>query len=164
MPQVLIYLIVNHQGTETWGAHGVDGLDDLSTVVRVHGRQQAARLDAMLDDSRRQRRRFRAMQKPMRLLLAQSLDRVSPRRRLRLELLSERLRELRVSVSAATVGLCPLALRPVGRTIRHVVLGVLLATECTQRCTFLFISAGGWSEVVRGQLPEREVEPWPRQI
>ena len=159
----MIYLIVYHQGAETWGAHGVDCLDDLGTVVRVHGRQQAARLDAVLDDSKRQRVGFRAMRKPMHLLLCQSLDRVSPRRRLRLELLSERLRELRVSVAAAAVGLCSLALRPVGRTIRHGVFGVLLAAERTQRRTFLLISASGRSEVVRGQLPEREVEPWPRQ-
>jgi hypothetical protein len=103
------------------------------------------------------------MRKPMGLLLCKSLDRVSPRRRLRLELLSERLRELRVSVSARTMGLRSLTLRPIGRTIRHGVLGVLLAAECTQRSTFLLISAGGRSKVVRGQLPEREVEPWPRQ-
>lgn len=141
----------------------MDCLDDLGTVVRVHGRQQAARLDAVLDDSRRQCRRFRTMRKPMCLLLPQSLDRISSRRCLRLEFLRERLRELRVSVSAATVGLCTLALRPVGRTVRHVVFGILLATERTQRRSFLFVSAGGRSEVVRGQLPEREVETRPRQ-
>jgi hypothetical protein len=140
----------------------MDRLDDLGTVVRVHGRQQATRLNAVFDDRRRQRCRFRAMRKPMRLLLSQSLDRVSSRRRLCLEFLRERLRELRVSVSACTVGLRTLALRPVGRTVRHVVFGVFLATERTQRRSFLFVSAGGRSEVVRGQLPECEVEAWPR--
>jgi hypothetical protein len=97
------------------------------------------------------------------LLLRQPLDREAPRRRLRLEFLRERLRELGVSVPPGTVGLRSLTLRPVGRTISHGVLGIFLAAECTQGSTFLLVPTGRWREIVRRQLPEREVESWPRQ-
>ena len=62
-------LVVDHQRAEARGTHDVNRLDDLSAVVRVHGRQQAAWLDAMFDDSRRQRRSLGAMRKPVCLLL-----------------------------------------------------------------------------------------------
>ncbi len=73
-------------------------LDDLNTVVRIHRRQQATRLYAMLDNNRRQRRSLGAMCKPMCLLLRQPLYRIPPRCRLRLKFLRKSLRELCISI------------------------------------------------------------------
>ena len=63
------YLVVDHQRAEARCTHGVNRLDDLSAVVRIHRRQQAARLDAMFDDSRRQHCSLGAMREPVCLLL-----------------------------------------------------------------------------------------------
>jgi len=143
------YLVVDHQRAEARCAHDVNRLDDLSAVVRIHRRQQAARLDAMFDDSRRQRRSLGAMREPVCLLLRQPFDRVPSRCRLRLEFLHERLRELRVSVSPRTVKMRALTLRPIRRTVRHVVLGILLPTERAQRSPFFLVPSSRGSEVVR---------------
>lgn len=139
-------------------------LDDLSAKVRIHGRQQAARLYAVLDDRRCQRRSLWAMREPMCLLLRQPLDRVPPRCRLRLELLREGLCKLRVSVPLAAVGLRALTLRPIGRTVRNGVLGILLPAKRAQRSAFLLVPGGRRGKVVRRQLPECEVKSWSRQI
>jgi len=83
----------------------------------------------MLDNSRRQRRSLRTMREPVRLLLRQPLDREPTRCRLRLELLRERLRKLRVSVPPRAVRLRALTLHPIRRTVRKVVLRVLLPAK-----------------------------------
>jgi hypothetical protein len=47
------------------------------------------------------------------------------------------------------VSLRALTLHPIRRTVRHVILGILLAAERAQRGPLLFVPGGRGSEVVR---------------
>lgn len=98
----------------------------------------------------------------MGLFLSKSFNRVHAKRGLFLVLLCESVDECVIAIPTRTMSECALTLGPVRRSICSIVFSIFLTAETAECDTLLVVSGSRRREVIRRELPESEIEAWPK--